>query len=146
MGHRDQLQDVRTFFMYLAAVVKDNIKKVSLNTLAAKGGLDENLHLFLGAQCTIVSNDDKKSEILCAFFASIFNTKSSCTQDTQLPELEVRGGDLSDTPIIQERMVSDLLCQIDTHKSMGLDGTHPTVMTEMVKEPTKPLSIIYQLS
>ena len=28
-------------------------------------------------------------------------------------------------PIIQEEILNDLLCHLDTHKSMGPDGIHP---------------------
>ncbi|KAJ7404098.1 hypothetical protein WISP_147361 [Willisornis vidua] len=35
---------------------------------------------------------------------------------------------------------------LDPHKSMGPDGIHPSVMRELVKELTKPLSIIYHQS
>ncbi|PKU39375.1 rna-directed dna polymerase from mobile element jockey- hypothetical protein [Limosa lapponica baueri] len=43
-------------------------------------------------------------------------------------------------------MVSDLLCHLSTHKSMGSDGIHPRVLRELVEVLTKPLSIIYQQS
>ncbi|GAB0183673.1 mitochondrial enolase superfamily member 1 [Grus japonensis] len=43
-------------------------------------------------------------------------------------------------------MVSDLLQHLDTHKSMGPDGIHPTLFRELVEVVTKPLSIIYQQS
>ncbi|GAB0183516.1 mitochondrial enolase superfamily member 1 [Grus japonensis] len=43
-------------------------------------------------------------------------------------------------------MVSNLLHHLDTHKSMGPDGTHPRLLTELAEVLTKPLSIIYQQS
>ncbi|PKU38527.1 rna-directed dna polymerase from mobile element jockey-like [Limosa lapponica baueri] len=43
-------------------------------------------------------------------------------------------------------MISDLLHELDTHKSMGLDGLHPGVLRELAEVFTKPLSIIYQQS
>lgn len=43
-------------------------------------------------------------------------------------------------------MVSDLLCQLDTHRSMTPDGIHARVMRELLKELAKPLSITYQQS
>lgn len=53
---------------------------------------------------------------------------------------------MSEAPIFQEDMISDLLCQLDTHRSMGPDGIHPRVMWEPTKVFTKTLSIICQQS
>lgn len=41
-------------------------------------------------------------------------------------------------------MVSDLLCQLDTHQSMGLDGIHPRLLRKLLEGLTKPFSVIYQ--
>jgi len=63
-----------------------------------------------------------------------------------LPELEDRDGEHNKPPIIQEEAVNDLLCHLDTHKSMGLDRVHTRVLRELAEMLTKPLSIIYQQS
>ncbi|KFO81376.1 Putative 115 kDa protein in type-1 retrotransposable element R1DM, partial [Cuculus canorus] len=49
-------------------------------------------------------------------------------------------------PMIQEEAVRDLLAQLDTHKSMGLDGIHPRVLKEQADVLSKPLSVIFQQS
>ncbi|KFW91892.1 hypothetical protein N336_03720, partial [Phalacrocorax carbo] len=49
-------------------------------------------------------------------------------------------------PIIQGEMASHLLCHLDTHGSMGLDGIHPRVLKDLAEVLTKPLSILYQQS
>ncbi|KFQ14116.1 RNA-directed DNA polymerase from mobile element jockey, partial [Leptosomus discolor] len=49
-------------------------------------------------------------------------------------------------PVIQEESVKDLLCHLDIHKPMGLDGIHPRVLRELAEALAKPLSIIYQKS
>ncbi|KAK4818042.1 hypothetical protein QYF61_004569 [Mycteria americana] len=64
----------------------------------------------------------------------------------QSPELEDRNGEQNKYPIIQEEAVNNLLCHLDTHKSMGLDGIHPRVLRDLAEELAKPLSIIYQQS
>jgi len=60
--------------------------------------------------------------------------------------LEDGEGERNKPPIIQEEAVNDPLCHLHTHKSMGLDGSHPRVLRELVEELPKPLSIIYQQS
>ena len=42
--------------------------------------------------------------------------------------------------------VNNLLCHLDTYKSMAPDGIHPRVLRELTEELAKPLSIIYQQS
>ena len=48
--------------------------------------------------------------------------------------------------MIQEETVSDLLLQLDCHKSMGLDEIHLRVLRELAEVIAEPLSIIYQHS
>lgn len=91
------------------------------------------------AEHSVQSKYDKKAEVFNAF-------KTNCAQETQLPEMKVRDGKPSEAPIIQEAMASDLLCKLDTHKSMGLEGMPQRIMRELVKELTNPLSNIYQQS
>ncbi|KAK4806242.1 LOW QUALITY PROTEIN: hypothetical protein QYF61_013386 [Mycteria americana] len=125
----------------LATEVKDNknsFYKYTHNKRRAK----ENLHPLLDARGNIVT----KAEVLNAFFASVFNSKTSCSWGTQPPELEDRDREQNEAPIIQGEMVSDLLHHIDTHKSMGQDGVHPRVLRELEEALTKTLSIIYQQS
>lgn len=44
-------------------------------------------------------------------------------------------------PIIQEKMVSNLLLHLDTCKSMGPNGIHPKVLRKLREELTKLLLI-----
>jgi len=60
--------------------------------------------------------------------------------------LEDRDGEWNKPRAIQEEAVNDLLCHLDTYKSMELDGIHPRVLKELVEELAEPLSIIYQPS
>jgi len=81
-----------------------------------------------------VTKDEEKAGVLYAAFASVFNSKTSCSQGTQPAELEDRDREQNEAPIIQGEMVSDLLHHLDTHK------------LEWLEVLTKPLSIICQQS
>ena len=63
----------------------------------------------------IVTKAEEKAEVLNAFFASVFNGKTSCSRGTQPLELEDRDGEQNEVPIIQGEIVSNLLHHLDTH-------------------------------
>jgi len=100
----------------------------------------------LNSRGNIANKDEKKSEVLYAFFASVLNGQTGYPQGSQNPVLEDREGERNKPPIIQEEVVNDLLCYLDTYKSMGSDGIQPRVLRELEEELAKPLSIIYQQS
>jgi len=90
--------------------------------------------------------DEEKAEVLKACFVSLFNSQTGYSQGSQHPVLEDREGVWNKPPIIQEEAVNDLLCHLDTYKSVGPDGIRPRVLRALVEELAKPLSIIYQQS
>jgi len=57
-----------------------------------------------------------------------------------------REGVLTKCPIIQQEAVNDLLCHLETYKSMVPDEMHPRVPRELEKEMAKTFSTIYQQS
>lgn len=58
--------------------------------------------------------DRGKADALNAFFYLSLQYQNGCPQGTQLPELEVGGWEMSEAPITQEEIVSDLLCKLHT--------------------------------
>jgi len=106
----------------------------------------ENLHPLMDAGRNIAAKDEEQAEVFNDCFALVFNSKNSCSQGTQPPELEDRDGEQNEAPIIQGEMASDLLHHLDTHKSIGQDKIHPMVLTELAEVLTKTLSIISQQS
>ncbi|KAK4830657.1 hypothetical protein QYF61_012537 [Mycteria americana] len=129
----------------LATAIKDN-KKCFYKCISNKRRAKENPHPLLDVGRNIVTKDEEKAEGLNAFFASVFNSKTSCSPGTQSPEQEDRDRDQNEAPIIQGETVNDLLHHLDTHRPMGPDGIHPRVLRELAEVLTKPLSIIYQQS
>jgi len=104
------------------------------------------VHTLLDAGGNIANKDEEKAEVLNACFASVFNSQTGYSKGSQPPVLEDRDGEQNKPPIILEEAVNDLLCHLDTYKSMGMDGIHPRVLKELAEELAKALSIIYQQS
>ena len=129
----------------LATAVKDN-KKCFYKYISNKRRVKENLHPLLDVGGNLVTKDEEKAEVLSAAFASVFNSKGSCSLDTQPPEQQGRDGEWKETPIIQGEMVSDPLHHVDTHRSVGPVGIHPRVLKELVDVFAQPLSVICQQS
>ncbi|KAK4832922.1 hypothetical protein QYF61_026565 [Mycteria americana] len=97
----------------LATAVKDN-KKCFYQCISNKRGAKENLHPLLDAGGNIVTKDEETAEVLNAFFASVFNSKTSCSPGTQPPELEDRDGSRMKPPLWP-------------------DGIHPRVLRELAE-------------
>ena len=115
---------------------------------AKKGGgkRKENLHPLLDTRGNTVTKNQDKAEVLSAFFASVFTSKTSCSLGTQPPALVDRDGEQNKPCVIHDEMVLDLLQKLDAHKSMGPDGLHPGVLRALVDVAAKPLSIILRQS
>jgi len=139
--HIHQREGGKKIELNLTTAIKDS-EKCFYKYISHKRRTKENLHPILDTEGNIVTKHEEKAEVLHAFFASVFDSKTSCSQGTQPPELE--DTEQNEAPIIQGEMVSDLLHHLDTHKSMGPDGIHPRVLRELAEALTMTLSIIYE--
>lgn len=94
----------------LPAAIKDN-KTCFYQYISNKRRSKENLHPLLEKGVNTVTKDEKRGEVLSAFFASVTNTKDYPT-DQRVPSLlnckTVMGSRIK-VPITEGKMVSDLL-------------------------------------
>jgi len=125
----------------LATVVRDN-KKCFYKYTNNKKAANESLHPLLDARGNIASKDEEKAEVHHAFFVSVFNSQTGCSQDSQPPVLEDREGVWKKPLVIQEEAVNDLLCL----QVSGAGWNPPKSAEGTAEELAKPLSTIYQQS
>ncbi|KAJ7407126.1 hypothetical protein WISP_128405 [Willisornis vidua] len=104
--------------------------------------------ISLSPECIIIVllHTRKNARVMCYVQRQSLAKTLTYGQDNWPPELVDRGGEQNSPPVIQEEIVSDLPCHLDTHKCMGPDGIHPRMLRELADELAKPLSIIYHQS
>ncbi|KAK4815341.1 hypothetical protein QYF61_000173 [Mycteria americana] len=83
----------------LATAIENN-KKCFYKYISNKKRAKENLHPLLDVGGNIVTKAEEKDEVLNAFFALSFNSKTSCSLVTQPPELEDRDKERNEALVI----------------------------------------------
>ena len=126
----------------LAAGVKRN-KKLFYKYINSTRRTKENIHSLLDEAGNVTTEDKEKAEVLNAFFTSVFKSQTSYPQDTPLSDLVISAGEHTNSPVILEGTVRDLLLQLDCHKSTGPDEIHPRVLRELAEVTAELLAIIY---
>ena len=65
----------------MATAVRDN-KKCFYKYISNRRRAKENLHPLLDVEGNIVTRDEEKTDVINAFFASVFNGKTTCSLGT----------------------------------------------------------------
>jgi len=102
--------------------VKDN--KSFFKYISSKRMTREDVGLLLNGVGALVTKDTEKTELLNAFFASVFGAKAG-PQASQCLEVREEAWRKKDLPFVEEDCVRDLLSKLDTHKSVGPNGMQP---------------------
>ncbi|KAJ7396027.1 rna-directed dna polymerase from mobile element jockey-like [Pitangus sulphuratus] len=117
----------------------DRRKSTSKTSILDMRRADFRLLREIGENGHLTNRDTDKAKIN-AFFVSVFNTNNKL-RGSHFTELEDHSSE-NDKPPVD----SDLVLQVDPHKSMGADGIHVRIFKELAGVIVRPLSMIFELS
>jgi len=118
-AYREATSKAKAYLEFnLARNVKDN-KKGFFKYISSKQKTRENGGLQLNKVGALMTEDTKKTELLNAFFASIFTAKAG-PQESESLGVREETWSKENLPLVEEDRVRENLSKLDTHKSMGL--------------------------
>ena len=91
----------------------------------------------------IAAKDDRKAEVLCDFFSSVFCTEN----DTVFPVLSNKKCDFASEPSnFDLDDIINRLKKLNVNKSPGPDLIHPRILYETADQIAYPLKLIFESS
>lgn len=85
-----------------------------------------------------MTKEEEKAEVFNAFFALVFNSKTSCSPGTSPLSWKMDTGSRMQPPIIHGEMVSDLLWHLDKHSRIPYVYIRKNFFTErLVKQQNR---------
>ena len=124
---KDSKTNTKSFWRYVNSKLKRN---TGISNLLKEDG-------------TLTQNDQEKAECLASFFKTVFTREDT----TNIPTLEPRNkGIFLPDLILTNKAVQDKLSKLDPQKSMGPDKIPNSILKNLSKELSIPLTTIFNKS
>ncbi|KAK4831043.1 LOW QUALITY PROTEIN: hypothetical protein QYF61_014975 [Mycteria americana] len=99
-------------------------------SISGKRKTRENVGQLLNEAEDLVTHGMEKTDVLNAFFTSVFTSKISL-QESQAPETREKVWSKEHVPFVEDDQVMEYLTTLDVHNFEGPDGIHPQVLREL---------------
>jgi len=100
----------------------------------------ENIGSLLNMRGDLITKNAKKAEVLNTFLTSVFTR----TVGPQILGTKIRIYANTNPPSVKEKVICELLQELDTYKLMGPENDHPRLLRELADVIARWLSIIFE--